>query len=144
MDFLSGWGTGGGAGGCTMGWTISIEVGKEWSRSVLLWTRFGNSSGGVAISIVKVGVNSAETECKLDFGMTGCIGNMELEEEEGIGTDLEDQCLKGKMDSLKTTSLEKKTGSRSQVIEFVTFCTKRVTKENSFLSSGIKFGPVSR
>ena len=33
---------------------------------------------------------------------------MEEEEEEGIGIDLEDQCLKGRMDSLKTTSLETK------------------------------------
>ena len=33
---------------------------------------------------------------------------MEWEEEEGTELDFEDQCLKGKMDSLKTTSLETK------------------------------------
>ena len=45
----------------------------------------------------------------LDTGRTGWSGNIELEEgKEGIEVDLAVQCLKGKQDSLKTTTLETK------------------------------------
>ena len=80
----------------------------EWSRSELSWTVSRNSSGDVAISVVKLGVNFVETEGELDSGIIVCIENMEWEKEKGTKLDFEDQCLKGKMDSLKTTSLETK------------------------------------
>ena len=80
----------------------------EWSRSELSWTVSRNSSGDVAISVVKLGVNFVETEGELDSSIIVCIENMEWEKEKETKLDFEDQCLKGKMDSLKTTSLETK------------------------------------
>ena len=61
------------------------------------------------MSVVKAGVNSAETGRVKDSAETGWDGKTELEGvKEGMGLDLEVQCLKGKQDSLKTTSLETK------------------------------------
>ena len=70
------------------------------------------------MSVVKARVNSAEIGRVKDFAKTGderdsgridWDGKTESEGvKEGMGLDLEVQCLKGKQDSLKTTSLETK------------------------------------
>ena len=61
------------------------------------------------MSVVKAGVNFAETGRVKDSAETGWDGKTESEGvKEGMGLDLEVQCLKGKQDSLKTTSLETK------------------------------------
>ena len=70
------------------------------------------------MSVVKAGVNSAETGRvkdsaktgdERDSGRTDWDGKTESKGvKEGMGLDLEVQCLKGKKDSLKTTSLETK------------------------------------
>ena len=53
--------------------------------------------------------DSAETGDERDSGRTNWDGKTESEGvKEGVGLDLEVQCLKGKQDSLKTTSLETK------------------------------------
>ena len=72
-------------------------------------TRSGNSSVGIVGSIEEKGrENFAETVGGI-FGIEFWGGNIreELEVEDMIG--LEVQCLKGKMNSLKMTSLDKKT-----------------------------------
>ena len=70
------------------------------------------------MSVVKARVNSAEigrvkdsakTGDERDSGRIDWDGKTESEGvKEGMGLDLEVQCLKGKQDSLKTTSLETK------------------------------------
>ena len=53
--------------------------------------------------------DSAETGDERDSGRTNWDGKTESDGvKEGVGLDLEVQCLKGKQDSLKTTSLETK------------------------------------
>ena len=53
--------------------------------------------------------DSVETADERDSGRTNWDGKTESEGvKEGVGLDLEVQCLKGKQDSLKTTSLETK------------------------------------
>ena len=92
-----------------VGW---IKSGKSaWFKTSLGWTKSGKSSGGIAISESEIeGENSAEAVGKLEewSGIEGWGGKIEWEEVEGALTYLEIQDLKGKIDSLKTTSLDKK------------------------------------
>ena len=93
----------------SVGW---INSGKStWFELLLGWTKSGKSSGGTTISESEIGgENSAETIGKLEeWSCTkGWRGKTEWEEVEGALTYLEIQDLKGKIDSLKTTSLDKK------------------------------------
>ena len=66
------------------------------------------------------------------------------QEEMGIDLELDNQCLKGKILSLKTTSLETKQVFSSQIINIIAFSAKRITKEHTRLSPSIKFSPISR
>ena len=52
--------------------------------------------------------------------------------------------LKGKILSLKTTSLETKQVFSSQIINIIAFSAKRITKERTRLSPGIKLSPIPR
>ena len=98
MDCLTSW---------SLGWdweTSQKEL--EWLESG--WTRSGNSSGGTAKSVEKEGVNSTVGKEEEESGMIGWEGNMLGQEEMGTDLELDNQCLKGKILSLKTTSLETK------------------------------------
>ena len=84
-----------------------------------------------------------ETGEELDLGRTGLGGNIESEDEkEGIGVDLVVTMFKRKTRLFEDNIPRDKTCPRSQIIKLVTFGTKWITKENTSLGPGIKFGLV--
>ena len=91
----------------------SVEIRSmesAWFKTSVRWTKLGKSSGGISISKSVIGgENSAEALGILDdwSGIEVWGGKVEWEEE-GVVTYLEIQDLKGKTNSLKTTSLDKK------------------------------------
>ena len=93
-----------------VGWIKSRESAK--SERSLGWTKTGKSSGGTTISKNEIGgENSIEARGNLEewLGIQDWGGKTEWGVEGGLTlTYLEIQDLKGKIDSLKTTSLDKK------------------------------------
>ena len=85
----------------------SIE--SAWFETLVGWTKLGKSSGGTAISESVIGgENSAEALGILDDWSRIEVWGGKTKWEEGVVTYLEIQDMKGKIDSLKTTSLDKK------------------------------------